>query len=432
MGKLTRRLGVGNLTREELFSMFWAIIIAFQSMFPWFFWNTLLLKGVFIIIFLISSINLLKRNLDMTMSLYMVVLALFTLLHAKFGEVDILSSFNRLVTMLPLFIFPLFSLEYKKAFLKILITIYALILGVSLLFFAAWMSGVYLPHTQIQNPNPFYPPFDNYYFFIVGVDMGIMTRFSSIFTEAGHVGMISALLLYLNGYSWRDWRNICMTIALIWAFSLAGYLLYVIGFILFTIAERKTAYQKIRTIVLTLMGIVAVIAVVGSLNRDIMDEKIFKRMEFSSSGGFEGDNRNNKYFDLVFDSLEVEDLLIGMDQDIYVQKGLDVDNSSYKNFILKDGVIGLVLIFIIFLLYLKRYPSRLGTAYFILLTLSFIQRPYILWEMESLPYMAAMTIFNYDQLHCHDKVPPKKRNKKSKRKRALRPQLTIADHHEQV
>lgn len=429
MGKLTRQLGIGNLTREELFSLFWAMIIAFQSMFPWFFWNTQLLKGGFIIIFLISSIHLLKRNLDMTMSLYMIVLALFTLLHAKFGEVDILSSFNRLVSMLPLFIFPLFGLEYKRAFLKLLITFYALIMGVSLLFFAAWMSGVYLPHSQIQNPNPFYPPFDNYYFFIIVADMGIMTRFSSIFTEAGHVGMISALLLFLNGYSWRDWRNICMTIALIWAFSLAGYLLYVIGFILYTLAARKSAYQKIRTIVLTLIGITAVVAVVGSLNRDIMDEKIFKRLEFSSTGGFEGDNRNNKYFDLVFDSLEVEDLLVGMDQDKYVQKGLDVDNSSYKNFILKDGVIGLILIFVVFLLYLKRYPSRLGIAYFILLTLSFIQRPYLLWEMESLPYLAAMTIFNYNQMHGHDQITPKKRKKKQTGNSTFKPQPTIPSHH---
>jgi hypothetical protein len=290
--------------------------------------------------------------------------------------------------------FPLLNADFKRYYLDLLLKVFAIIVGISLLFYIAWINGVHLPSTPLENDNSFYDTFQNYYFFISSGDYGPLNRFSSIFTEPGHLGMICSILLYVNGYTWKDWRNIIMTIALIWSFSLAGYMLYLFGIIVYQITTNRNVARLIKNMILSILGIIVLVSAVNLINSDIIETKILDRLELDSEKGISGNNRNTKYFDLAYDNLEPYDLILGLPPATLIAKGYSVGNSSYKNFIMQDGYLGLLLLTICLALYAKSFPSKRGYGLLALLALSFLQRPYILWEMESLTYFAALTYFH--------------------------------------
>ncbi len=380
-----------------LISVSLALLLTLYSMMPWFLWDNNILKTFLVGLFVVTSLSLVRWNFSVQMSLYMIMMLVFTLFHAKLSLVSTNASIFRIASMLPLFFFPLFDLEYKRLFLKWLIKWFAIILAVSLPFFVMWSVGIGLPSSTIVHPNEFYLPFSNYYFFIIGVDLGAFTRFSSVFTEPGHLGMFCAILLYVNNYTWKDWKNVVMTISLVWSFSLAGYVLYVIGFLLYLFCSRKNSGQVVKKLLWALLAFGAVCVVVGAFNSEILEDKIFSRLEYDQDKGITGYNRNTKFFDRKYDNMDFSDLTFGMDPAKYDAGGFGVGNSSYKNFILQDGYVGLLIILVALICYLKVYPSRKGVSLFLLLAASFIQRPYILWEIESFTYLAALTCFHYEQ-----------------------------------
>jgi hypothetical protein len=103
-------------------------------------------------------------------------------------------------------------------------------------------------------------------------------------------------------------------------------------------------------------------------------------------------------------------LVFGIGTEEYLKGRYGFNNSSYKNFIVEEGYIGLVLIWLSFILYYRAYPSRRGRNFMILMMLSFLQRPYMLWASESYTYLCALACY---ALAPHfDELPPKKKRKK--------------------
>jgi hypothetical protein len=95
--------------------------------------------------------------------------------------------------------------------------------------------------------------------------------------------------------------------------------------------------------------------------------------------------------------MDFSELIIGISPIKMQEKGYSMGNSSYKNFIMQEGYLGLVLVWLCMLMYFRIYPSRKGSGFMILLILSFLQRPYILWEAESFTFFAALASYHFEQ-----------------------------------
>lgn len=404
-----------KLTALAKVSLAVAVVLSLFSMSPWFFWDVTFGKGVLVVLYMVMGIPLMRRSKDNNkLFAYVAIFLVFDFFYAQFMLIPPRDAISKFLNVLPLVCIPFYSLTYKKTFLRWLTRVYSSILAVSLVAFAMWMVGVNFPYTISRHFNEFYQPFTNYYLFVVQVDMRFFTRFSSVFVEAGYVGMVSAILLYVNGYSWKKWENVVMTIALIWSFSLAGYLLYICGILLHLLTQNNGPMKFFRTLVCIIVGISAAFAVVNHLNGDILDDLILSRLEFDSSKGVSGNNRNTRNFNRRFNNLnESGELVFGVGTEEYNKGRYGFNNSSYKNFIVEQGYIGLILLWSAMFLYFRAYPSKRGRNFMILMALSFLQRPYMLWAVESYTFLCAITCYHYGT-GCDEERTEKPKNDRPK------------------
>lgn len=370
--------------------------MAIVSMKPWFAWG-LPFDTLLSILFILTRIPFIKKEDSLKNILLVESFLIFSVFYIQLFQIPIkLSAIRIVVTILPICLFILTSAKEKYTFTRRLIKIYSIILFVSLIGFALKTVGVPLSYTLLSNPNPFYEPYKNYYFFTVYQDLDLFTRFTSIFSEPGHVGMISAILLYLNGFSLKNISNVIMTIALIWSFSLAGFLIYGVGLTLYLVLKSSHPLKSFMKVILG-CGLVAGIAIAtySPSNDDMMTQLILKRLEFDSSKGLAGNNRNTGNFDNIYTNFTHNDkVIVGMGSEEYGRKFYGTANSSYKTFIMEYGWGATVFLLLFAFLCLKFYPSRLGFGLLILLIISFLQRPYFMWFIECFTYISAIFVFN--------------------------------------
>lgn len=381
-------------------SIWIAISVSICSIYPWFIWYlpvNIFLPLLFVTIRIILYINhphITKKQLASELSLFV-----FALVYCKFFIIEPRHNITEFIlTIIPLSMMMLLRRTELKKFLYYLIISFSILLTISLIGFTLKTIGIELPYTLLTNPNPWYNPYKNYYLFTVYNDFGIFTRFTAMMQEPGHIGMACAIFLYITGYSLKKWYNIVMTISLVWTFSLAGYVLYVAGIVIQKILTNKNYIYSVIKISLFLLLLVLLTFFYYQTNRDsVISSLVLSRMEFDNSEGLSGNNRNTIDFEFEFSKfLKSNDALIGINYESFKKRWGGTGNSSYKNFILEKGLLSILLLLIFCIMYLKEYPSRIGAGLLILLTLSFIQRPYFLVPIQSFPFIASLYLFYYN------------------------------------
>lgn len=369
-----------------------AVGLAITSAYPWFVWGVSF-HVFFTLLFVVFRCPLLKRKSKRDISLIIFSYVIYIILFSHFLVDPLDESLKQLLSrgLAPLLII-LFNKAEVRLFIRWLINTFAIMALIGIVPFAIKIFFVELPYSEIINPNPYYPPFKNYYFFIVNHDLGYFTRFSGMLTEPGHMGMFSALLLYVSGYSLRKWQNIILTASLIWSFSLAGYVLYFLGFIIYRLCSGK---QVIKVLLKISAGVVllvtAGIAYYSPSNDDMMTIAILSRLEVDDKKGLAGNNRNTSTFNNEYDKFcKSADFLSGIPTKEYDRKFGGTANSSYKVFILTYGFLCFLALLAFLISNNIVYPSKLGFGFTLLILASFIQRPYFMWEIESFTYLCYM------------------------------------------
>lgn len=377
-------------------SLWIGAIIAIMSLKPWFGWafdfNLFLIP-----IFISLRILCFKKAYSICAWISFLSFIPASIFLLQLFSTSIPSSIKILIyTIIPIVAILFMGPMEKKILLNRIINIYCLILLVSLIGFIMFKIGVPLLNSPIDNPNPVYGNFTNYYFFTLSLNLGIFTRFSSMFIEPGHVGMINSIILFIIGYRILNFKSLLLTITLIWTFSLAGYLLYLIGLVLHTFCVSKDLTKTIAK----LMGIIIFIGFMGTslyvCNRDNpFSIMILSRLEIDSSGNFSGNNRTTDNFNSYYKQFKsTDEFFTGIGVNRMYKYFYGTPNTSYKTFILENGVIAMLFLLLFFLIYLWSFPSRLGFGLLILLMIAFIQRPYILWPIESYIALSSITLFS--------------------------------------
>ncbi|MCC8114861.1 MAG: hypothetical protein LIP03_12900 [Bacteroidales bacterium] len=395
-----------NVTLSNM-SIIIAIIIMLMSANPWFAWNMKPVQFIFIGLFAICRVALYKKNIKtLSKSTFFAILVLI-LLTVQMCLVN-LSNINASIgAFLNLFVGVFFviqmSIAEKIKLRDWMINVLAVIVLISGIAFLIHLIGIKLPYTLLENHNSFYQyKFQNYYFFIT---TPIAYRFQSIFTEPGHLGMLCALFLYIDEYQFKKKRDILLLLGLIFSFSFAGYLLLLIGYLTYTLIKKRSFKILIISCLTTLLiGWIIDMQIKTPNGNGIITERFLNRIELDEAKGLAGNNRTNTAYDKLFkETLESGQIVWGMlgsDNLTFENLRKKGGNSGYKVFLMEYGLIGFILLLLFFFLIIKANPSKLGYGMYLIFFLSFLQRNYWTWEIQSFMYICSATYFYVQNGSC--------------------------------
>ena len=179
-------------------------------------------------------------------------------------------------------------------------------------------------------------------------------RFASIFTEPGHLAVVSCFLLYGNKYDFKKWYNIVLLVGTIVSLSLAGYLLIMMS-MFFLSTGKNSKKLLIALIVLVATGTLFGIYYNGGDN--VINERIFERLQYDEEKGISGNNRVSDNTELLFLAAVANGDIIrgyGAEFDDYVDAGYH--GAGWQFFLLRKGVIGLI--FAVFFYLFMTFDSK--------------------------------------------------------------------------
>ncbi len=390
MGELYHVSAYGRIGRFLSWMSLSALcVIMLYSMMLYVFWGRSYIVYLAIVIFCMIRLCFLKRTISrknlIACFFCLLMYSVLDLFHIE-GIVSLISYTLRHVFLVWLVI--LLSEEEKERLVVLFTRIFTVIVGISLLFYALYLLGVDLPYGTVRyESNTGYPDFRCYLFFLLRNEPSLIIRFQSVFLEPGHLGMVSALLLYVNDYSLRRPAVWVLFIALFVSLSLAAYVLLLIGLLLRYVLIGK---GLLRRLVLSSIWLSLVLVLVLSYYmydpEAAFSKRIVERFEYNEEKGISGNNRTTASFDSYYAHFfQTGDCLLGVGKEEFIQASWGVrggGNSSYKTFIVQYGLIGVFFVFLFFSVYAYLHKSKLLMGLLFLYVFSFLQRPYALWEVE--------------------------------------------------
>lgn len=297
------------------------------------------------------------------------VLTVFLILLGRRGSFLTMVGFFLFTS--PFFVFLFLKDESKIVIYSFLRISMAWIVGVSL---AAWLFnllGMPLPSFSdfygdsngfyLFNNHLFYVDFlssTNAYQFDVSVS-GIM-RFQSIFIEPGYLASILAVFLFIDKFNFKKFSNLVFLTAVIYTFSLAGWVMTAMGILLFVVSRKKK-----RLYYFFLVSIAFLLMYVGSTTYNggdnVINSRIFERLTIDDSKVIKGNNRTSEQFDFWFENnfLTSNDILFGSYKKYEQEQNSGGLGVGWKVFFAKFGLLGILF----YLFYLFSQVSKYKITY---------------------------------------------------------------------
>lgn len=342
------------------------------------------------LLIVIFSFLPIKVNLDLkTGILVAIVLALVFWSVYVNGPVYGVITFLQFLTVLIIIQLPY---EYLKDLLDFTIKWYAILLIPAILIYWA-LFFVDLPKFGTF-VHPVYVPFDNYIFYIRTTwDFGTFPRFNAFLLEPGHQALLGTFLTIANRYNYKEnkWL-IVLGVCVVFSFSLAGYILYVTGWLLLQINSVGKAI---------LASVVIITAIVGALGFDSGDnavnQLILARLERDEHQGIKGNNRFTSSTDFIYkQAVDKGKAWTG------VKKETNMDNvkgAGFKIFVINNGYIGIILAFLFYVIVIPPDPDyRYTISYLLVLSLCFIQRSAPETYHWLFPYVSGIYLAKYEKI----------------------------------
>lgn len=271
--------------------------------------------------------------------------------------------------------------EYKKDLLEFTTKWYAILLIPAILIY--WMT-LFTSVPSIGNfVHPGYPPYINHVFYIeTTFDYGTFVRFNAFFLEPGHQALLSTFLMIANRYRFKECPWLWVLLAAVgFSFSLAGYLLAAVGFVLLKVNTL------LKGIIVGVIGL-AVFGMIGNWagGDNAINELILQRLEQDDSKGIKGNNRFTDNTDFTYTrTTKSSDVWIGVKDKVNIEL---IEGAGYKIFIINYGIVGVILTLLLYLSIIPPNPDyRYTIAFLIVLSLCFIQRSYPTWYSWLFPYV---------------------------------------------
>ncbi|MDE7351109.1 MAG: hypothetical protein K2N25_08580 [Muribaculaceae bacterium] len=241
--------------------------------------------------------------------------------------------------------------------------------------------------------HPVYEPFNNYIFYIKSTwDNGIFPRFNAFLLEPGHLALLSTFLTIACRYRYKEnkWL-IILGISTLFSFSLAGYLLYTIGWLLLKINSVGKA------LLASTLLIAAIIGAIGFGGGDnAVNKLILERLERDEHAGIKGNNRFTDSTDFIYkQAVEKGKAWTGVKNETVME---NVKGAGYKIFVINNGFIGIILALLFYIAVIPSDPDyRYTISYLIVLALCFIQRSAPEMYHWLFPYVTGIYLAKYEK-----------------------------------
>lgn len=220
-------------------------------------------------------------------------------------------------------------------------------------------------------------------------------RFNGPFIEPGHLGMMSAFLLLITGYRFKQIHTWIIIVGILLSMSLSGYMLALIGYVLYKCGQ---GYIKLKNIISFLIFLLLVVYIAFTYNdgENLFYEMIISRLEPDEDTGFVGNNRVfgsiELYFITMFDDTKL--LLFGYDNtvlEVLAESGSR--GTGFTMWFVKYGLVGTIFASVFYVYYF--FTSKSKKKAFTLLAfviIMFWQRSYPFWFSWIICYVYGMMI----------------------------------------
>lgn len=230
-----------------------------------------------------------------------------------------------------------------------------------------------------------YSPCYNYFFLTIpteNINMAAHSflRFQGPFIEPGHLGMMCAFLLFANKFDFANKSNIIILVSLLVTFSLAGYMLAIIGYFLILHNENKV---RLSTIII-LMVFLLVIYLFGRFYNggdNLINESIISRLQYDEDRGFTGNNRTGIYVISMFTSMftNLRTALLGYDASTLKLLEGEV-GTGLVWFSVHNGILGVLFVLWFYFIDVNRaIDKKYARLFLFFLFVVFYQRNYPFW-----------------------------------------------------
>ena len=270
---------------------------------------------------------------------------------------------------------------HKALLLRWWTNLYAVILTVSLIAF-------FLSPTTLSDFNLVqYSDREDYiyinrYLCLISLDNDV--RFTSLFLEPGHTGMIAAFTILANRCNLKNMAVRLIFICSLFTFSLAAYTLNLAAFFLNAFFNHgwKRSLRFILPYIL-IVGLSYTIAKNYNGGKNFINELIIERIEYDKDKLITGNNRTTAITDETFTKfIRNGDIYVGMPVEQYKKytENQYIQGAGYKLYLMKYGIIGTFLIFLFYYMIYRKSPNRkLMCSMLIVYILAFLQRAYPFW-----------------------------------------------------
>ncbi|MBC9908886.1 hypothetical protein [Chitinophaga varians] len=201
-------------------------------------------------------------------------------------------------------------------------------------------------------------------------------RVSGIFSEPGHFGMISAIVLFMNPEILSKRKRTVITIAALLTLSMGFYVLFA-GLCMYRF--RFSQKQVVGVVVLALVGFIAI----SAMPADFMDRFFLNKM---SSNQDVLDARTSAEFSRFYDHYTRYDInLFGGGRTI--TENFEVTSSDYRSFLLKYGWVGIALYLVWFFVMTYGRKKQFVLLSFFFFAVVFVHRS---WLVDYLIFLFAV------------------------------------------
>lgn len=244
---------------------------------------------------------------------------------------------------------------------------------------------------------------DNYIFLVPIVKgyVGSVPRFNGPFIEPGHLGMISAFLLFANHFDFKAKRYLWfILLSVIVSLSMAGYVLTFVGFIFSSYYKGKTSLVKLL-LFLVVLGAFYLLGMYYNGGDNLINDKILSRLDDESEFNLVDNHRTFglivSYYNKMWNDMGTVIWGYGRETISY----LAVNGSRGTGWVMwmvSFGIVGLICALLFYTIFLfKAKAGKYAFLFFIIIILSFIQRSYSFWTSWVICYVYGIVLAEYKQ-----------------------------------
>lgn len=263
--------------------------------------------------------------------------------------------------------------KYILSVLQFVTKSLSVILLISMIGFVLYKIGFPLPNTRMNTSDLLLGTnLNNFYLFVYNLTPHTFARFQSIFLEPGYLTLGVAPLLFIHKYDFRNKQVLILLFAQLLSFSLAGYIILIIGYIFSSVCSSEKG-KYIGLLYGLVIMVIALVVMVVFLGQEFFQTMILDRLQIVD-GSLAGDDRSSVYLDFQYAKMMLsDDKWFGIDYNTdFSDKGV----SGYKLFAVQHGILGVLLVVLAYVSSIRKIGFNYNTGIIFVTLLMLYQNSY--------------------------------------------------------